>query len=89
MQSEDSVDPGDAALQAVLACIADRTSDADQRDKLFDHILMVPPLKDWPTASLEQLRDTCELVADLGRQLREQDEGVQSAAPTQRPPATQ
>lgn len=71
MKNDDSVDPGDAALQAVLAGIADRTPDGNKRDEVLDYILTIPPLKHWPTASLVRLQDICTFVAGLSRQLEE------------------
>ena len=72
MDDADSVDPGDAALQAVLADIADRMPDEETREKMIDHILTVPSLKHWPTASLLQLQKTCTYVAGLSRRLRQE-----------------
>ena len=73
MESDDRVDPGYAALQAVLAAIADRTADLGERDELFDHIVTLPPLRDWPTAALVQLQGICTAVAGLSRQLEERN----------------
>ena len=72
MEAVDSVDPGDAALQAVLAGIADCTPEQEKRDELFDYILTIPSLKQWPTASLVQLQGICKFVAGLSRQLKDQ-----------------
>jgi hypothetical protein len=66
----DVVDRGDAAMQALLAAIAERTDDDEKRDRLLDYILTIPPLKEWPADSLEQLRETCKFVISLGRDLR-------------------
>jgi hypothetical protein len=71
MDADDVVDPGDAALQELLAAIAERTDDTDKRDRLIDHILTGPPLSEWPAASREQLRETCAFVIGLARQLRQ------------------
>jgi hypothetical protein len=38
MESDDLVDPGDAALQALLASVAERTYDVERRDRLLDYI---------------------------------------------------
>jgi hypothetical protein len=71
MEPGDVVDPGDAALQALLASMAERTPDIDRRDKLLDFMMTTPPLADWPTDSLEALRETCQYVISLGRLGRE------------------
>lgn len=70
--SSDHVDPADAALQALLAGIADCTPDGEKRDKIIDYMLTIPELRDWPTDSLTRLQDTCTFVASLSRRLREQ-----------------
>lgn len=49
MDSDDVVQPGDAALQSVLAAVADRTFDPEKRDRAIDLILTLPPLREWPT----------------------------------------
>lgn len=67
--SDDAVDPGDAALQALLAAIAERTHDSQRRDRLLDLIFTIPPLREWTTDSLARLHDVAAFGADLGRQL--------------------
>jgi hypothetical protein len=74
MESGDLVDPGDAALQALLASMAERTHDVERGDRLLDYRMTVPPLAVWPTDSLEALRETCQYIislARLGRDLRQ------------------
>ena len=70
--SSDRVDPADAALQALLAGIADCTPDGEKRDTIIDYMLTIPELKDWTPDSLARLQDTCNFVVSLSRQLREQ-----------------
>jgi hypothetical protein len=71
MESDDLVDPGDAALRALLASMAERTHDAERRERLLDSVLTVPPLADWPSDSLDALRETCAYIISLGRLRRE------------------
>jgi hypothetical protein len=37
----------------------------------FDYILTVPPLREWPADAREQMRDTCNYVIGLSRELRQ------------------
>jgi hypothetical protein len=48
MDSDDVVDPGDTAVQALLALTAENTHDREKRDWLIDAILTPPPLTEWP-----------------------------------------
>lgn len=41
MQVDDVVDPGDAAIQALLALTAENTDDDETQDRLMDYILTV------------------------------------------------
>jgi hypothetical protein len=74
VQSDDVVDPGDAAVQALLALAAEYIHDDEKRDKLLDAILTLPPLREWPIDSQEKLWETCQFVKDLGRDLRQRSE---------------
>jgi hypothetical protein len=69
----DAVDSGDAALQALLALTAENTDD-EKREKLLDAILTIPPLTEWPPDCREKLRETCEFVIGLSRDLRRRTE---------------
>ena len=69
VESDDVVDPGDAALQALLA-----TDDDEKRDRLMDYILTVPPLTEWPPDCREKLGETCQFMRDLSRDLRHNTE---------------
>jgi hypothetical protein len=69
--SDDVVDPGDAALQALLAAVAENTRDDEKREKLLDAILTIPPLTEWPADWLDQLRDTCKFIISVSRDLRQ------------------
>lgn len=83
MNSDDVVDPGDAALQALLAAIAEGTRDGQRRDAVVDLILTIPPLREWPTDSLARLHEVSNFGAGLSRQLEEQ---VRSANPARTDP---
>jgi hypothetical protein len=69
----DAVDSGDAALQALLALTAENTDD-EKREKLLDAILTIPPLTEWPPDCREKLRETCQFVIGLSRDLRRRTE---------------
>jgi hypothetical protein len=71
VESDDVVDPGDAALQALLAAMAENTHDDERREKLLDAILTLSPLAEWPPDWLDQLRDTCKFIIGLSRDLRQ------------------
>jgi hypothetical protein len=73
VQSDDVVDPGDAAIQALLALTAENTDD-EKRETLFDAILTIPPLTEWPPDCREKLWETCEFIRDLSRELRQRNE---------------
>jgi hypothetical protein len=45
--SDDVVDPGDAAIQSLLALTAENI-ETMRRDGLLDYILTIPPLAEWP-----------------------------------------
>jgi hypothetical protein len=74
VESDDAVDPGDAALQALLAAMAENTRDNERREKLLDAIVTIPSLTEWPPDSLDQLRDTCKFVISVSRDLRRRTE---------------
>lgn len=66
MTSDDIVEPGDAALQALLARLAEKANDDEKRTLLLDLILTVPSLRQWPTDSLLRLAD---ITRSVGGQL--------------------
>lgn len=66
---DDVVEPGDAALQTLLAAIAERTHDSERRDRILDLILTIPPLREWTRASLARLHTVVSFGADPGRRL--------------------
>lgn len=66
---DDVVDPGDAALQALLAAIAERTPDREVRDTILNFILTLPPLRHWPSDSIARLHNVANVGAGLARQL--------------------
>lgn len=65
MNHDDVVEPGDNALQALLALVAEHTDDQDKRDFLYDFILTCPPLHGWPMGSQDRLAETCNYVIGL------------------------
>jgi hypothetical protein len=74
VESDDVVDPGDAALQALLATMAENTRDHERREKLLDAILTLPPLTEWPVDCREKLWETCEFVISCARELKRRTE---------------
>lgn len=71
MDSDDVVDSIDAALQELLAMMAERTDDLERHDALVDHILLIPPFREWPAESRTQLHGTCKYVVGLANELRQ------------------
>jgi hypothetical protein len=71
MHAKDVVDPGDEALQELLANIAERTRDPARRDKLLNFLLTMPPLVEWSAEELEMLTETCAYIRSLVRLGRE------------------
>src|ERR1700744_6037523 len=71
VESDDVVDPGDAAIQALLALTAENTDDGDKREKLLDAILTIPPLTEWPVDCREKLWETCQFIKSLAEDLRQ------------------
>lgn len=69
MNRDDVVDPVDAALQALLALIAEHTDDPVKTDVIRDFLLTCPPVNDWPAGSQERLASTCRYVMGLARSL--------------------
>ena len=74
VECDDVVDPGDAAIQALLAAIAENTHDGERRDRLLDYIPTIPPLTEWPPESREKLWETCQFIRHLSRDLRQMTE---------------
>lgn len=67
MHCHDVVEPGDAALQALLAAIAERTFDPGKRDRVLDLVLTLPPLSDWPTEWLLRMQSVTNLGTNRTR----------------------
>jgi hypothetical protein len=67
VNSDDVVQPGDAILQALLDGTAEHTHDTRKRDGILDLIVTLPPLEQWPTASLERLRSLARAAVDPRR----------------------
>jgi hypothetical protein len=74
VKSDDIVDPGDAAIQALLALIAENTHDHEKCDRLIDYILTIPPLTEWPPDCREKLWKTCQFIKSLAEDLRQRGE---------------
>lgn len=74
MESDDVVDPGDAAVQALLALTAEHTRDEEKRDMLMDFLLTAPPLSEWPPDWREILLDTCKFINYLAEDVRTRGE---------------
>ena len=74
MDSDDVVDPGDAAVQALLALTAEKTRDPEKRDFLIEAILTVPPLTEWPPECCEKLVATGQFIKSLAEDLRQRGE---------------
>ena len=74
MESDDLVDPGDAAIQALLALTAKNTDDDEKRVTLLDAILTIPPLTEWPLDHREKLWETCQSIKSLAEDLRQRGE---------------
>jgi hypothetical protein len=70
VDSDDVVEPDDAAIQALLALTADHTHDDGKRDMLIDGILTIPPLTEWPPDCWEKLWETCQFIKSLAEDLR-------------------
>jgi hypothetical protein len=70
VESDDGVDPGDRAIQALLALTADHTDDDEKRDMLIDGILTLPSLTEWPPDWREILLETCHFINRLAEDLR-------------------
>lgn len=70
VDSDDVVEPIDAAFQALLAHAADNTADDEKRDMLIEGILTLPPVTEWPPESQEKLWETCRFIEDLAREAR-------------------
>jgi len=69
MNRDDTVEPVDAALQALLALTAEHTGDPAKSDVIRDFLLTCPPVNEWPADSQERLAATCRYVMGLARSL--------------------
>ena len=72
--SDDVVDPGDAAIQSLLALTAENSDDDEKREKLLDTILTLPPLTEWAPESREKLLETCQFIKGLAHDVRQRGE---------------
>lgn len=64
------VDPGDAAIQALLALTAENTDDDAKREMLMDFMLTAPPLAEWPSNWREILLETCRFIMGPAEDVR-------------------
>jgi hypothetical protein len=55
MHDQDFLDPSDAALQNLLASVAERTGDPARKERLLDYLMTIPPLAEWSVDELEEL----------------------------------
>ena len=62
VQSGDVVDPADAALNDLLAHIAETSGDDEKREKIFDLMLTAPPMPEWPLEFLQAMYEVCSWV---------------------------
>ncbi len=67
MQDQDSVDPGDAALQELIASVADYIDDPVKKELLLDFLTIMRPMAEWSEGELELLTQTCAYVISLAR----------------------
>jgi hypothetical protein len=73
MHDQDSVDPGDAALQELLTLVAEQIGDPDKKVAVLDFLISMPPLAEWSTDERGMLRGTCGYIISLARMSRELD----------------
>jgi hypothetical protein len=66
-------DAGDAALQELLASIAEDTHDPARKAFVTNCLLTMRPLAEWSQPELDVLTDTCGYVISLARMGRELD----------------
>ncbi|RUP04845.1 MAG: hypothetical protein EKK34_10750 [Mycobacterium sp.] len=71
MNGEDVVDPGHAALQQLLASVAEHTLDPANRDALISYLTTMPPVAEWSAAEREVVSETCVYIISLARMGRE------------------
>jgi hypothetical protein len=67
VHDDDRVNPGEAALQELLASMAEHTSDPHRRERLLDALITTKPLSEWSAEELAMLADTCAYVISLSR----------------------
>jgi hypothetical protein len=62
MTYDDVVDPADAALNDLLAHLAESSSGSGKRAEILDMMLTVPPIAAWPSETLQELYEVCSWV---------------------------
>ncbi|WP_156765265.1 hypothetical protein [Mycobacterium sp. 1245852.3] len=73
MQSDDVVDPADAALDRMLGLMADNTEDEERRERILDLMLTLPPIIEWPQEAIEMWRNVYEYCRSLRRDLEQRN----------------
>ncbi|MGD1172169.1 hypothetical protein [Mycobacterium seoulense] len=74
MDFDDVVDPGDAAIQALLALTAENTDDDEKRDLLMDFILTALPPTEWSPDCRQKCWETCQFIKRPAEDLRQRGE---------------
>jgi hypothetical protein len=74
VDTDDVVEPGGAAVQALLALTAENIRNPEKRDLLIDAILTLPSLTEWPPESLEKLRETGKFIQVLAEDFKQRGE---------------
>lgn len=73
VQSDDVVDPVDAALNRMLGHMADSTEDEGRRERILGLMLTLPPIAEWPPEIIGEWRHLYEYCRSLRRDLEEQE----------------
>ncbi|WP_445161438.1 hypothetical protein ACTXG5_25535 [Mycobacterium sp. Dal123C01] len=71
MQSDDVVDPVDAALHQMLGHIADNTEDEGRRDRVRGLMLTLPPIAEWPPQMYERWHELHDYIRGCRRELEQ------------------
>jgi hypothetical protein len=85
MQDQDSVDSGDAALQELIASVADYIDDPVKKELLLDFLIIMRPMAEWSERELEVLTQTCAYVISLARMSRDLEQLNGPSAPRDSP----
>ena len=85
MQDQNSVDPGDAALQELIASVADYIDDPVKKELLLDFLIIMRPVAEWSEGELQVLTQTCAYVISLARMSRDLEPLNGHSAPRESP----